>query len=49
MEDIADYVRSVIYSNSEPIIRRWKMEDKELAIKVLSERADGMYVDHFTL
>ena len=49
MEDIADYVRSVIYSNSEPIIRRWKMEDKEHAIKVLSERADGMYVDHFTL
>jgi hypothetical protein len=49
MKDIADYVRSVIYSNSEPIIRRWKTEDKELAIKVLSERADGMYVDHFTL
>ena len=46
-EDIADYVRSVVYSNSEPIIRRWKTEDKDLVIKVLSERADGMYVDHF--
>ena len=48
-EDIADYVRSVVYSNSESIIRRWKMEDKDLVIKVLSERADGMYVDRFTL
>ena len=47
-EDIADYVRSIVYSNSEPIIRRWKKEDKEFVIKMLSERADGMYVDHFT-
>ena len=45
-QDITDYVRSVVYSNSEPIIRRWKKEDKELVIEVLSERADGMYVDH---
>ena len=44
-EDIADYVRSIVYSNSEPIIRRWKTEDKDLVIKMLSERADGMYVD----
>ena len=44
-EDIADYVRSVVYSNSEPIIRRWKKEDKDLVIETLSERADGMYVD----
>ena len=48
-QDIADYVRSIVYSNSEPIIRRWKMEDKNLVIEVLSERADGMYVDHFML
>ena len=41
-EDIADYVRSVVYSDSEQIIRRWRMDDKELAIKMLSERADGM-------
>jgi hypothetical protein len=47
--DIADYVRSVVYSNSEPIIKRWKMEDKNLVIEVLSERADGMYVDQFML
>ena len=46
-DDIADYVRSIVYSNSEPIIRRWKKEDKDLVIEVLSERADGMYVDHW--
>ena len=46
-DDIADYVRSIVYSNSEPIIRRWKKEDKDLVIEVLSERADGMYVDRF--
>ena len=48
-QDIADYVRSIVYSNSEPIIRRWKMEDKDLVIEVLSERADGMYVDRFMI
>ena len=41
-EDIADYVRSVVYSKSEQIMRRWRTEDKELVIKTLSERADGM-------
>ena len=41
-EDIADYVRSIVYSNSEQIMRRWKMEDKEVVINTLSERADGM-------
>jgi hypothetical protein len=48
-EDIADYIRSVVYSDSEQIMRRWRMEDKELVIKSLSERADGMYVYRFTL
>ena len=48
-DDIADYVRSVVYSKSEQIMRRWRTEDKELVIKSLSERADGMYVDLFTL
>jgi hypothetical protein len=40
-EDIVDYVKSVVYSNSEPIMRRWRTEDKELVIEVLSERADA--------
>jgi hypothetical protein len=47
-EDIADYVRSVVYSKSEQIMRRWRTNDKELVIQSLSERADGMYVDHFS-
>ena len=42
MKDIVDYVKSVVYSNSEPIMKRWRTEDKELVIEVLSERADGM-------
>ena len=41
-KDIEDYVRSVVYSNSEPIMRRWKEEDKELVVETLSDRADGM-------
>jgi hypothetical protein len=41
-KDIVDYVRSVVYSNSEPYMRRWKKEDKELVIETLAERADGM-------
>jgi hypothetical protein len=41
-KDIEDYVRSVVYSDSEPIIRRWRKEDKDLVIETLSEQADGM-------
>jgi hypothetical protein len=41
-QDIADYVKSIVYSDSEPIMRKWRTEEKELVIKVLSERADGM-------
>jgi len=41
-EDIAEYVRSIVYSDSEQIMRRWRTDDKELVIKMLSERADGM-------
>ena len=41
-KDIEGYVRSVVYSNSEPIMREWRKEDKELVIKTLSERANGM-------
>jgi NACHT domain len=41
-KDIEDYVRSVVYSDSEPIMRRWRNEDKELVVETLSNRADGM-------
>ena len=40
MEDIEKYIRSVV--NTEPRNRRWKDEDKQLAIDVLITRADGM-------
>jgi len=41
-QDIIDYVRSAVYSNSETIMRRWRKEDKDLVIDTLSARADGM-------
>ena len=41
-QDIEDYVRSVVYSDSQQIMKRWRIEDKELVIKTLSERAEGM-------
>jgi hypothetical protein len=41
-QDIADYVRSVVYSDSERIMRRWRKEDKEHVIEIPPERADGM-------
>src|SRR5258708_35518924 len=41
-QDIADYVRSVVYSDSQYIMKRWRKEDKELVIETLAERADGM-------
>ena len=41
-KDIADYVRSIVYSSSESIMKRWRTEDKDLVIETLSERADGM-------
>jgi hypothetical protein len=39
-KDIIDYVTSVV--QSDPKMRRWRDEDKNLVIEVLSERADGM-------
>ncbi|KAH9167687.1 hypothetical protein EDB89DRAFT_1909854 [Lactarius sanguifluus] len=41
-KDIADYVRSVVYSGSGKFMRRWRKDDKEHVIETLSERADGM-------
>ncbi|KAI9437184.1 hypothetical protein H4582DRAFT_2129609 [Lactarius indigo] len=42
-KDIADYVRSVIYSGSGKFMKRWRKDDKEHVIETLSERADGMF------
>ena len=41
-KDIAQYIESVVRSNSVRAIRRWRDADKDLVIKTLSERADGM-------
>ena len=40
--DIADYVRSVVNSPMSTEMRRWRKDDKELVIEMLTERADGM-------
>ena len=39
-EDIANYVSSSVHSDRR--MTRWRDEDKELVIKTLSEKADGM-------
>ena len=39
-EDIFNYVTSSVHSDRR--MRRWREEDKELVIKTLSEKADGM-------
>jgi hypothetical protein len=41
-KDIEDYVRSVVYSDSEPIMRGWEKKVKDLVIKELCNRAGGM-------
>lgn len=40
IEDIKNYIKSVVLTN--PSMRRWKSEHKQLVIDVLTERADGM-------
>ena len=39
--DVSDYIKSVI-TDSDPIIRRWREDDRESVIKTLTERAGGM-------
>jgi len=39
-KDIVKYVRIVVYSDEN--MRRWRDEDKQLVIEMLSERANGM-------
>jgi len=40
IEDIENYIRSVV--NMDPMMRRWHTADKQLAIEVLTNKADGM-------
>ena len=39
-QDITDYVGTFVHSDQR--MRRWREEDKDLVIKTLSEKADGM-------
>ncbi|KAH9055257.1 hypothetical protein EDB87DRAFT_1813988, partial [Lactarius vividus] len=42
-QDIADYIKSVVYSDSDTMMSRWREDEKTLVIETLSERADGMF------
>jgi hypothetical protein len=42
-KDIVDYVNSVVFSDSETMMKRWREDDKKMVVESLSEKADGMY------
>ncbi|KAN0128641.1 hypothetical protein V8E53_013560 [Lactarius tabidus] len=43
-EDIVEYVKSVVYSDSEEtVMKRWRAEDKKMVVETLAEKADGMF------
>ncbi|KAH9046343.1 ankyrin repeat-containing domain protein [Lactarius deliciosus] len=41
--DIAKYIKSVVYSSSSTFMKRWRDDDKDMVVQALSERADGMF------
>ena len=41
-KDIVDYVHSVVYSDAETMMKRWREGDKKMVVESLSEKADGM-------
>ncbi|KAH9175533.1 hypothetical protein EDB89DRAFT_1882677, partial [Lactarius sanguifluus] len=41
--DIVDYLNSVVYSDSETMMKRWREDDKKMVVEALSEKADGMF------
>ena len=41
-QDIVDYVNSVVYSDTETVMKRWRDDDKQMVVEALSEKADGM-------
>ena len=40
--DITDYIKSVVYSEGNTMMKKWRADEKNLVIETLSERADGM-------
>ena len=41
-KDIVDYINSVVYSDSETMMKRWRDDEKKMVVEALSEKADGM-------
>jgi hypothetical protein len=41
-KDIVDYINSVVYSDSETMMKRWREDEKQMVVEALSEKADGM-------
>ncbi|KAH9164379.1 ankyrin repeat-containing domain protein [Lactarius sanguifluus] len=41
--DIVGYVRTVVNSSPSTAMKRWRADDRNLVIKTLTERADGMF------
>ena len=39
-QDIVNYIRSIVYADAQT--ERWRLEDKELVVDVLTNKADGM-------
>ncbi|KAH9957288.1 hypothetical protein BGW80DRAFT_1383030, partial [Lactifluus volemus] len=42
-DDITRYVSSVVYSDAEFMMKKWKTEDKELVVETLTKKSDGMF------
>ncbi|KAH9073531.1 ankyrin repeat-containing domain protein [Lactarius deliciosus] len=42
-KDIVNYLNSVVYSDSETMMKRWREDDKKMVVEALSEKADGMF------
>ena len=41
-KDIVNYINSVVYSDSETMMKRWREDEKKMVVEALSEKADGM-------
>ena len=46
-QDIMDYIRSAVQLDKK--MRKWRAEDRQMVIDVLTQRADGMYAITITV
>ncbi|KAN0129971.1 hypothetical protein V8E53_012226 [Lactarius tabidus] len=42
-KDIVEYINSIVYSDSETMMKRWREDEKRMVVEALSEKADGMF------